>query len=142
MNSLNKLSVKELKEKGIEMGLKMYGTKAQMVSKILQNIENLEVDLLGHTSDSTSATTTTASQANDELRLNLSKEEKEDIVRFIDVAINPDDSNSALNSNELFAVGDDGANEKKRKRNLVPYKQLGQYESVAMAIEAQAVEEN
>ena len=56
------------------------------------------------------------------------------------MAINPDDSNSALNSNESFAVGDDSANEKKRKRNLVPYKQ--QYESVAMAIEALAVEDN
>ena len=68
------MSVRELKEKGIKMGLKIYGTKSQMVSKILKNIDNLEVDLLGHTSDSTSATTTTASQANvesnDELRLN------------------------------------------------------------------------
>ena len=110
---LNKLSGKELKAKGLEMGLKLYDTKAEM--KILDHLSKTEEALSSPPIESNCET-----ENENELCLHLSTQDEEFTLK--DVQINPEStiSSNDRSSNESFEAGDNGANEKKRKRvNLV-----------------------
>ena len=121
MENLKKLSGKELKDKGIEMGLKLYGTKAQMISKIIKHIEDLEAQLVNAESNANADESFNG-------QLNLSKDEE---LILNDVNVNPD--SDSIDSS--YVCGDDGKNDKKRKRNVVPYKLLGQHINVKNAVD-------
>ena len=100
---MEKLSGKELRDKGEQLGIKVYGTKKEMISKI-KNLEASEI-----------ATMNAAEKLENELMVNVDDVDEDDEALIADYIIHLDfqlDSQSDSFTNDR----DDGDNNKKRKR--------------------------
>ena len=98
---MKKLSGKELRDKGEQLGIKVYGTKKEMISKIKSFLEASEI-----------ATMNAAEKLKNELIVNIDDVDEDDEALIADYIIHPEpqlDSQSDSFTNN----GNDGDNKKR-----------------------------
>ncbi len=125
---MNRLSCRELQEKCRELGLKAYGTKAQMVERInkeleVSDIENIESLMLNPDN----------ADHDPALILEASSDDDEDTIKDVPIRRDSNESNAEDESLETID-GDDGNNKMKRKRIIAPYKKLQEFHNKDDAI--------